>query len=98
MQAVVIILLLHAGGGLVELAVAQLGITVLRGGMSAWLSRRAYPELAFRTSSWSRPHLRIIFSFGISSAFLHAAASVINYADALVIGSLLPVATITFFA
>jgi O-antigen/teichoic acid export membrane protein len=98
MQAIAIVVLLHAGGGLVALALGQLGVTVLRGGMSAWLSRRAYPELALRTSSWSRPHLRIIFSFGITSALLHAAATVINYADALVIGSFLPVATITFFA
>jgi O-antigen/teichoic acid export membrane protein len=97
-QAVATFLVLHAGSGLVGLALAQLGVSVLRGGASIWLSSRAYPELAIRASSWSRPHLRTIFSFGISSALLNAAASVINYADALVIGSFLPVATITFFA
>src|SRR5262249_14795238 len=89
---------LHAGGGLVELALAQLAVTMVRAGMSAWLSGRVYPELAFRFSFLSRPHLRIIFSFGITSALIQAAASLINYADALVIGSFLPVAMITFFA
>src|SRR5262245_12764981 len=98
MQAIAIVLLLYGGGGLVELALAQLGITLLRGGVSAWLSRRTYPELTFRTGFWSRSHLRVIFSFGITSALIQAAASVINYADALVIGSFLPVAMITFFA
>src|SRR5262245_2985611 len=97
-QAVAIVLLLHAGGGLVELALAQLAVTMVRAGMSAWLSRRVYPELVFRFSFLSRPHLRIIFSFGITSALIQAAASLINYADALVIGSFLPVAMITFFA
>src|SRR2546428_94861 len=97
-QAVAIVLVLHAGGGLVGLALVQLAVSVLRGGASAWLSHRVYPELAVRASSWSRLHLREIFSFGISSAPLHAAGSVINYADALVIGALLPVETITFFA
>jgi len=42
--------------------------------------------------------LREISSFGISSAFLHAAGSVINYANTLVIGVFLPVEMITFFA
>jgi len=97
-QAIAILLLLHAGGGLVELALAQLGVTLLRGGMSAWLSRRVYPQVRFRTTLWSRAHLGIIFSFGITSALIQAAAAVINYADALVIGAFLPVAAITFFA
>ena len=97
-QAIAIVLLLHAGGGLVELALAQLGVTLLRGGMSAWLSRRVYPQVRFRTTLWSRPHLGIIFSFGITSALIQAAGAVVNYADAVVIGSFLPVATITFFA
>jgi O-antigen/teichoic acid export membrane protein len=76
----------------------QLGVSVLRGSASAWLSCRLYPELALRASAWSRLHLREIFSFGISASVLHAAGSVINYASALVIGALLPVAAITFFA
>ena len=97
-QAVVIVLVLHAGGGLVALALAQLGASVLRGGASAWLSWRVYPELALRASSWSRLHLQVIFSFGISSALLQTAGAVISYANALVIGALLPVATITLFA
>src|SRR5207253_671715 len=86
-------LVLFSGLGLV-----QLGVSVLRGGASAWLSYRAYPELAVRVSSWSRRHLREISSFGISSAFLLAAGSVINYANTLVIGAFLPVEMITFFA
>ena len=98
LQAIAILLLLDAGGGLVELSLAQLGVTLLRGGMSAWLTHRVYPELTFRTTLWSRPHLGIIFSFGITSALIQTAGSIINYADALVIGWFLPVATITFFA
>ena len=96
-QALAIVLVLHAGGGLVALALVQLGVTLLRGGMSAWLSRRAYPDLTFRIGFWSRPHLQLILSFGITSALIQAASSIINYADALVIGSFLPVATITFY-
>jgi len=97
-QAVAIVLMLHAGGGLVGLALVQLGVSVLRGGASVWLSYRVYPELAVLVSSWSRPHLREISSFGISSAFLHAAGSVIDNANKLVIGAFLPVEMITFFA
>lgn len=97
-QALAVVLMLHADGGLVGLALVQLGVSVLRGGASAWLSCRLYPELAVRASSWSRLHLREIFSFGISSAFLLTAESVINDANTLVIGAFLPVETITFFA
>jgi O-antigen/teichoic acid export membrane protein len=97
-QAVTIVLVLHAGGGLVGLALTQLGASLLRGGASGWLGRRVYPQLMLRARSWSLQHLRTIFSFGISSALLHAAASVINYANVLVIGALLPVAALTSFA
>jgi O-antigen/teichoic acid export membrane protein len=97
-QAVAIVLVLHAGGGLVGLALVQLGVSVLRGAATARLSCRVYPELAVRPKSWSLLHLREIFSFGTSSAFLNAAASVINYANMLVIGAFLPVGMITFFA
>jgi O-antigen/teichoic acid export membrane protein len=97
-RAVAVVLVLHAGGGLVGLALVQLGVSVLSGGVSAWLSYRVYPELAVRASSWSRLHLREIFSFGISSALLNAADSVINYANTLLIGAFLPVEMITFFA
>jgi O-antigen/teichoic acid export membrane protein len=97
-QAVAVVVVLHEGGGLVALALVQLVVSVIRGGASAWLSRRVYPELALRARAWSRPHLRTIFVFGFSAVAIHASGAIINYSDALVIGAFLPVGMITFFA
>ena len=97
-QAVAIVAVLRGGAGLIGLAAVQLAVSVLRGGASAWLSWRFYPELALRAGSWNREDLRTIFSFGLSVTVIHAAGVVINYTDALVIGAFLPVAMITFFA
>jgi O-antigen/teichoic acid export membrane protein len=97
-QAISVALVLYAGGGLVGIALVQLVVSVIRAIASAWLSRRLYPQLVLRARSWSRPHLRTIFSFGLSAAAIHAAGAIINYTDALVIGAFLPVAMITSFA
>jgi len=95
-QAVATVGALHAGTGLVGLALVQLVISVLRGSASAWLSWRVYPELLLRPRSWRREDIRTIVSFGLAATALHAAGAIINYTDALVIGAFLPVAMITF--
>jgi O-antigen/teichoic acid export membrane protein len=97
-QAVATVVVLDAGGGLIGLALVLLGVSILRGAASAWLSRRLYPELSLRVGAWRSEDLRTIFSFGLTVTMLHAAGVVINYTDAVVIGAFLPVAMITFFA
>jgi O-antigen/teichoic acid export membrane protein len=97
-RAVAIVLTLQAGGRLVGLAAVHLGVSLAQGATTAWLGRRVYPELAVAPRSWTPGHLVRICRFGMASWLLHATGFLVNYADALVIGSFLPVGAITPFA
>jgi O-antigen/teichoic acid export membrane protein len=98
LRAGAIVLTLRGGGGLVGLALVQLGISTLQTGATVWLSRRVYPALRLSLASWRYAHLRTVLAFGVWSSLLHVSGAVLNYSDAVVIGALLPVAEITFFA
>jgi O-antigen/teichoic acid export membrane protein len=98
LRAVAVVLALHFGFGLITLALVQLGATVLRGGASLWLSRRLYPELGRARWEWDKEYLRLVFSFGISASFVHVTAALMQYSDSLVIGAILPLGMITYFA
>ena len=97
-RAIAIVVAIHAGYGLIMLALVQLAATVVRGAASYALGHRLYPELGRMRWTWDREYLRLVFSFGISASFVHMAAALMLYSDSLVIGALLPVGMITYFA
>ncbi len=97
-RAAAIVLTLEAGGRLIGLAGVHLAVSLVQGTVTVWLSRRVYPELAVAPRSWTPSHLVRICRFGMASWLLHTTGFVVNYADALVIGSFLPVGAITPFA
>src|SRR5438105_4425086 len=97
-RALLVVLALHLGYGLVSLAAIQLTISLVRGVIDFVLSRRLYPELRISIRGWSRPQLRQLLSFSVYASILQLSALVIWQMDAIVIGAFLPVAMITFFA
>jgi O-antigen/teichoic acid export membrane protein len=97
-RALAIVLALKAGYGLIALGVIQLGVSGLRALASYILSRRLYPELRASVLEYRRSHLTMIFSFSSSVFLLQASGMLILFSDSVVIGALLPVSMVTFFA
>ncbi len=97
-RAVAIVVALKTGHGLVALGFIQLGVAGLRGLASYILSRRLYPELRASLSECRRSHLRMIFYFSSSVLLLQASGMLILFSDSIVIGALLPISMVTFFA
>ena len=89
---------LAAGAGLLGLALVQLGCTVLQGVIQYAITRRLYPQLRLRLRGVDRPRILTIMTFSIYSSLLQVSGLLIFSADSIVIGTALPVATITFFA
>lgn len=98
LRASAIVVSLHSGFGLIALAVIELTAALARGGFSAWLSCRAYPELRLRLSCYDRSYFRLIFSFSLYLFAIHLSYQFIMYSDALVIATFLPVSFVAFFA
>lgn len=98
LRSAVIFVALSRGGGLVTLASIQLGTTAVELTLGLILSRRLYPEARAGAGRISRQHASLILSFGIFALLLQLSNYLIFYTDALVIGALLPVSMVTFFA
>lgn len=89
---------LALGGGLVALALIQLGGSLLRLAADYTVCRRLYPQLRVRLRDGDREHLQIVLRFGLASSVLHVAGQIMLYSDSVIIGAFLPVAFVTYFA
>jgi O-antigen/teichoic acid export membrane protein len=98
LRALLVVLVLSAGEGLVALALIQLAIGVLRMGAARQIGRRLYPEAQIRFRNWAPQSIRTIFSFSVYVMFLQASGTIIMYTDSLVISAFLPISLLTFFA
>lgn len=98
LRALAIVVALHAGYGLVALALIQLASTALRVGTNLVLSKHLYPELFVNVRMARRSLVRPVMTFGAFSAFLYMSRSLIMGTDALVIGTFLQVRMVTFFS
>jgi O-antigen/teichoic acid export membrane protein len=97
-RAIAVYVVLVNGLGLIWLAVVQLGATVLRGAVTAKAVQRFYPELRLLAWQWDREAAGLVLKYGLSASVLHLAGTLMIYSDSLVIGALLPVGMITYFA
>lgn len=97
-RAVAVVVALETGHGLVALGIIQLAVSVLRGGIAFVLVRRLYPELVLRGAGTSRDLLRELLSFSLFSSLIQFSGILIYYTDALVIGAILPIGLVTYYA
>jgi len=97
-RAVATVWVLMHGYGLVTLALIQLCSTLVELILGFWFGRRLYPEVEIRVDKFDRVHVRMIFSFGVFAFLLQMSNYLIYFTDAPVIGALLPVDQVTFFA
>jgi O-antigen/teichoic acid export membrane protein len=98
LRALVIVLALRSGQGIVTLALIQLAFSVATGLTNLWMVSRLYPQLRIRIGLATRAHFGLIFSFSLYSFLLQVFSYLILYTDAVVIGIFLPVSAITFFS
>lgn len=97
-RSLAIVVALGMGRGLITLALIQFGSTLTEFLLGFALSRKLYPEVAIATHHMRREHVSMIFSFGLFALLLQLSNYLIFYTDALVIGALLPVKMVAFFA
>ena len=98
LSAITIVIVLSAGNGLIALSVVNLSFAVATGLAYATVAFQVYPDLKLRLSGCDAGHLRLIFSFSVYAFLLQISFNLIFYTDSMVIGNLLSVSLITFFA
>jgi O-antigen/teichoic acid export membrane protein len=98
LNAIAVFVALKLGMQLLALATIHLVFNILRATVSFWLSRVTYPEVKVSLFECRRSHLSLIFSFSFSIVLLQASGMVIMFSDSVVIGALLPLSMVTFFA
>jgi O-antigen/teichoic acid export membrane protein len=98
LRAVAVVVALKTGHGLIALALVQLVAAVARGVASAAIVQYLYPEIHLGRIGWDRESARMVVTFGLTSAVLYVSTAVMLYSDSLVIGAMLPVGMVTFFA
>jgi O-antigen/teichoic acid export membrane protein len=97
-RAAAVWLSLGHGGGIVQLALIQLTVSLVRLTIYRQLCRRLLPWLRLSVASVGRDAIKTIISFSGYATLLHSSGMLILYSDSLVIGAMLPVTAVTFFA
>jgi len=96
-RAALVLGVIAAGGGLVELACVQLLASLTAALLTAGVGLRVYPGLRLRPT-WSRRHLRLIVTYGGYAFVAQLASATIERAGVLVLGAFLPMTAVTVFA
>ncbi len=97
-RATAVVIALEAGHGLVALGIIQFAVSVLRGAIAFVIVRRLYPELALRGTGTTRDLVRQLLSFSLFSSLIQFSGILIYYTDSLVIGAILPIGLVTYYA
>jgi O-antigen/teichoic acid export membrane protein len=98
LRAIVIVVVLNAGGGLVAISTIQLLAVTSRSVLYLVAVRRINPGLRISKALLDRSTLVEIFRFSSYTTLLHMSGAVIFSTDAVVIAALMPVSQVTFFA
>ena len=98
LRAIALVVALGAGYGLVALSVIQLVISLMRGGAAFVVVRRVYPQLRITGAGPIGPALRQLLSFSLFASLIHFSGLLIYQTDTVIIGALLPIGVVTFYA
>jgi O-antigen/teichoic acid export membrane protein len=98
LSAITIFFLLTAGKGLIALSVVNLSFAAAAGIAYAVVAFRVYPTIRVNPFLCDREQLRLIYSISFYGFLLQISLSLIFYTDSVVIGRLLSVSLITYFA
>jgi O-antigen/teichoic acid export membrane protein len=98
LRAAAVLWALNAGGGLVGVAAAQLFAALLRLAIEIALAYRLYPAAVLPLARPSSRWLRLILTFGLANFLLQLSGQITLYSDSVIIGAILPVGMVTYFA
>jgi O-antigen/teichoic acid export membrane protein len=96
-RALLIVLVLSAGGGIVALVCIQLAYTVAATIASVWASLRLYNQLRVQLGVFTREHVSVVFSFSMYSFCLLIFDTGIMYLNSVVLGAFQSARLVTFF-
>jgi len=94
----VLVLFLFSGYKLLALAIIQLSFNLLKYSLQYLVIRKKYTFLQVHRANYRRSMLKQIYHYSIYSFIISIALKLLFYTDSVVIGSLLTVSKITFYA
>jgi O-antigen/teichoic acid export membrane protein len=98
LKSVAVVYLLTHGYGLLTLALLQVGSTLVRAFCQYWRIKTGYKFLFFRRKYITRETVKHIYNYSIYSFIIAIALKLLFYTDSLVIGSMIGVSDVTFYA
>jgi O-antigen/teichoic acid export membrane protein len=97
-KSIAIVYLLRQGYGLLTLALLQLSASLVRGGCQYWRIKVGYKFLYFGRDYLTRETGRLIYSYSVYSFVIAISLKLLFYTDSLVIGAMIKVSEVTFYA
>ena len=97
-KSVVVVYLLKQGHGLLTLALLQVGATVARALCQYWRIKAGHEFLYFSRHAVTADTMKLIYGYSVYSFIIAIALKLLFYTDSLVIGSLIGVSEVTFYA
>lgn len=97
-RVALVLIILSRGGGILGLALIGLFLAFSRYSYQRYAARGAYPELRLAFRRPRGADVRAILDVSIFSTLIYVSGSVIAQASTLVVGAMLPISMVTFFA
>lgn len=97
-KSVVVVYLLRQGHGLLTLALLQVGATLARALCQYWRIKAGHEFLYFSRHAVTADTMKLIYGYSVYSFIIAIALKLLFYTDSLVIGSLIGVSEVTFYA
>ena len=83
---------------LLSMALLQLSMTILKYSMQYIILKKNYQFLSLKISNVNRPTFRKIYSYSVYTFLIAIATKILFYTDSIVIGSLISVSQVTYYA
>jgi O-antigen/teichoic acid export membrane protein len=97
-RAGAVVWVLRSGHGLLSLALCELSVALAANLLQMYLCFRAYPELRITLRYPEREILREFAGYSLWVFLIHIFAQIIYYTDNLVVGAIISVSAVTFYA
>lgn len=97
-RSIAIVYLLKQGHGLLTLALLQIAATLARALCQYWRIKAEYAFLYFRRDFITRDTIVSIYGYSVYSFIIAIALKLLFYTDSLVIGSMIGISEVTFYA
>jgi O-antigen/teichoic acid export membrane protein len=98
MRALLIVVLLKAGGGLIALGSIVIFATLLEFSLRAYACKKVFPALKISFTFTNKQTLKMIYSFSAFTFLIGLAFQMSFYSSSIIIGAFISASAITFYA